>query len=213
MAMDGMDERAEPALMPSAVAQLLAARLCHDLAGALGTLTGCLDVLAEEAAIEDEAFDLARQTAADASARLRLFRAAWAGGEEPLTIPAIAAMADALPRRHRIELDLGALGNTVLPAAAAALVLNLLLLAADALPAGGRIVMARDRAQDWVLSISGPRAGWPEGFAAALAAGPGVVPAAAPVAVPMAMAAAAGMRLSLLMAGAEPVPPLLIARD
>ena len=199
---------------PAAVlARALAARLCHDLAGALGTLTGCLDVLAEEATIEDEAFDLARRTAAEAVARVRLFRAAWAGGEEPLSIAAITRLADALPRRHLITLDLDALGNSTLPPAMGAVVLNVLLLAAEALPTGGAITMVRDRAQDWVLTVAGRQAGWPGGLAAALSA-PDAVPAGGPVTVAMAVlaAAAAGVRLSLLMAGPGHVPPLLIGR-
>jgi hypothetical protein len=48
------------------------------------------------------------------------------------------------------------------------MLLNLLLLAAEALPAGGEIGVSGD-ADDLVVALAGPRAAWPQGLPACLA--------------------------------------------
>ena len=48
------------------------------------------------------------------------------------------------------------------------LVLNILLLAAESLPGGGLIALSGSPASDVLVTIDGPRAAWPPGFAACL---------------------------------------------
>ncbi len=209
MMQDMVGDRGVDELVPAELLRALAARLCHDLAGPLGVLSGGIEAALDDPTDPAEALELARQASVEAAARLRLLRAAWAGTEEALSVADITRLADGLPRRHAIRPDLSALGATTLPPAEAVLLLNLLLLAAEALPAGGDIAVARDREQDWVLRVSGPRARWPAGFATGLSEGP---IEARGLAVPMTLraAAAAGMSLSLLMGGPEDAPPLLV---
>jgi len=58
------------------LAELLCARLCHDLGGLLGSLIGVLEIAREEHA-ESETLALAEETAIELGQRLKLLRAAW----------------------------------------------------------------------------------------------------------------------------------------
>lgn len=111
------------------LAELVCARLCHDLSGLLGGLVGTLE-LVTEASEDAEAAAIATATAAALAQRLRLLRAAWGGQPEPLDLPQLAALAQGLAAR-RVGLDLSGLpATTVFPPPVGRLVLNLLLLAA-----------------------------------------------------------------------------------
>ncbi len=204
------------------LAELLATRLCHDLSGPLGTLMGSLEMLAEEPESAEEALTLASDVTAILAGRLRLLRAAWAGGTPALGVAEFRSMADSLKsRRLRLELDHLHPEGQFTPAAAR-VALNVLMLAADCLPGGGVVSMAGDPAQDLLVTLDGPRGAWPPGFAAFLAnddhawlalrdtAG---VEASRALQGPLTalIARVCGIRLSLLMAAsAEGAPPLLI---
>lgn len=149
------------------VAELVCARLCHDLGGLLGALTGTLELLTEDDGA-NEAATVAIDTAAMLAARLKLLRAAWAGTPEPLDLRHLAALAAGLANR-RVMLDLDGLPPAaVFPAAMARLVLNLLLLAADSLPRGG-VLRLDGTATDLIARLNGPGAAWPPGLAGMLA--------------------------------------------
>ncbi len=145
------------ALEVAALASVLAARLCHDLGGPLAGLAGALEVAREDAGMPEEALAIAVQGATELSGRLRLLRAAWAGGEA-VEGAALAALAGALPGRVRVELD--GLGDGVLPAPLARLALNLLLLGAESLPRGGTLRLERHGA-GLRATLAGPKAAWP----------------------------------------------------
>jgi hypothetical protein len=59
--------------------------------------------------------------------------------------------------------------DAVFSPGAVRLVLNVLLLAAESLPAGGRLALAGSPQGDVVAVIEGPHAAWPPGFATLLA--------------------------------------------
>ena len=143
-----------------AFAATLAARLCHDLAGTMGALTGMLDMAA--GGTEPEALDLALTCARELSARLRLLRAAWSDDAETPDLESVLA---GLPgaERLRVELPEPAPDSGV----ARRLAANLLLMAAGALPRGGAIRMT---AGQWgiAVDIDGPRAAWPAALARCL---------------------------------------------
>jgi histidine phosphotransferase ChpT len=146
---------------PLHAAELICARLCHDLASVAGTLDNVLDLAAGETAPLSEAMALAREAAAELVARLRLLRAAWGPPEETMTVVAMRALATGLPNARRITLDTAALApETDFPPEAARIVLNLLLLAQESLPAGGTVRLA-GCAGDLLIVIAGERAGWP----------------------------------------------------
>ena len=149
--------------------ELVAARMCHDLSGLLGSLLGMVELLAEEVG-ETEAVSISTDAANALILRLTLLRAAWAGQPEPLDLPRLAALAHGLSRR-RVALDLSGLPETtVFPAAIGRLVLNLLLLAAESVPQGG-VLRLDGGANDLIARLVGPNAAWPAGLIGMLADG------------------------------------------
>ncbi len=151
------------------LAEMLAIRLCHDLSGPLNALVGAVELLHEEPAVAEEAAGLASE-AGDAMVRkLRLARAAWGGGGGGLEVEEVRCMLDGVFGRN-LRLDLGGLARTVpFSPPAARLVLNVLLMAAESLPAGGVVAVSGSPGHDIVVRIQGPRAAWPAGLAGMLA--------------------------------------------
>ncbi|MDA8049687.1 MAG: histidine phosphotransferase family protein [Rhodospirillales bacterium] len=203
---------------PLRLAEFLCARLCHDIAGSLGALMGSLELAREQPAAAEgtaeEAIALANDTGRALVSRLRLLRAAWAGTGTPLDLPSLADLAQGLSRRQ-VALDISALPpETVFPPAIGRVVLNLVLLAAEALPAGGTIRLDRVEGE-LLVGVTGPRSAWPAGLGAALA-GKAKIEGPRELQAPLTvlLARAAGLALSILMpAGpSEPsgAPPLLL---
>ncbi len=150
--------------------ELLAMRLCHDMAGMCGTLLGALDIAAEDPQALPEALPLAQETATELAGRLRLLRAAWGPPGDSLDAAALRALAAGLPGAHRLQLDFsGFAPATVLPPAAARLALNALLLGAEALPLGGTLSLSGDSAM-LAIAIDGRRTAWPQSLADLVAA-------------------------------------------
>lgn len=200
--------------MDPSLAEMLAARLCHDLGGAIGTLAGTLE-LVETA--EDEMLGLARETAVALRDRLRLYSVAWGGGAEPVGTAAFGALLVGCSASPRVQFDLAGLAATfVLPAVLVPVALNAVLLAVEALPAGGVVSLAGDEGGLAVVP-AGRRAAWPSEIITALAgAPPADLLAAGPrrVLVPLLLgqAARAGWDVGLGFARtAEGAPPLLLS--
>ena len=153
-----------------ALAEALAGRLCHDLAGMVGTLMGAVELANEDLAMSDEALPMAAEAATMLGHRLRLMRAAW--GSEGCTMDGqdLRALAAGLPpaRRVRVALD-GIRPERKFSAGSARILLNLLILAAESVSGEGIVTLDETTGNNFVLSISGPRAAWPAGFAGQLA--------------------------------------------
>ncbi len=143
-----------------AFAATLATRLCHDVAGLLGTLAGTLE-LADE---DDEARQLAAETAQTLIARVRLLRAAWGGGAGPLDAATIGALAEGLPGIERLRLDTSGLPGE-LAETPSRLILCLLLAALPGLPRGGSIAVAVAPGGAIRMRLSGQAAAWPDTLA------------------------------------------------
>ncbi|WP_135465887.1 histidine phosphotransferase family protein [Crenalkalicoccus roseus] len=196
------------------LARLLAARLCHDLGGAVAALEGTLALVEPD---DPATLDLARETAALLRQRLRLYAAAWGEAGEDLDREGLLALLQGAPAapRVRFALEAPAPGGR-LPGALVPLVLNALLLAAEALPRGGTAHLAGDAARGLTVRPEGTSAAWPSGLVAALAdEAPAALPEGGPraVLVPLllALARAEGWRLSLgLSAAPEGGCPLLL---
>ena len=195
------------------LAESLCARLCHEMSGPLGTVTGALELAGEDPDSAAESLQLAHEAAAQLVRRLQLSRAAWAGDCGALDAAGLADLATGLP--PRIHLEAGGLTGRFPPKIARILV-NMLLLAVDALPRGGAISLSGAPESDVVLIASGPQAAWPAGLALTLA-NPHEAPLDEPRAVQAPLAALlaldAGLRLSLLLASGgrnNGVAPLLL---
>lgn len=203
-----MDAQLAPTL-----AQTLAARLCHDLGGSIGTLAGTLDLLE---AGEAEMLDLAREAAATLRQRLRLFALAWGGAAADMAAADLAALLAAAPAAPRVAFQLDhAWPGVDLPAALVPLALNAALLGAEALPRGGTVRLAGSPAVGMLVSLEGRDAAWPAGLLALLAGGTaeallrdGPRRVLAPLLV--AMVAEAGWEISLVQGGGTGAPPLLL---
>jgi histidine phosphotransferase ChpT len=124
------------------VADFLASRLCHDLVGPISAVANGLELLSESPQMEEEAIDLARRSAARATALVQFFRLAFGNAGNQIVRPQEAqAVAQGLFQDGRVKLDCSTSPETLaLPAGAGKLLLNMILLAADALPRGGRIL-------------------------------------------------------------------------
>lgn len=154
-----------------------AVRMCHDLAGAVGAIANGLELLEGEPdpALAAEVRGLLRQSAATLGARLDFFRAVF-GLPTGRALKAGAALTAAriylshLGDAQRVY-EIGAFPEELAEGAEGwRLALTLVLIGADALPFGGRIVVeAKDGMPQ--LHVAGRRAQFSEAARAALESG------------------------------------------
>lgn len=199
------------------LAEAIAARLCHDISSPAGAVGNALELI-DEPDLAAEATALARDAMMALTMRLQLARAAWCEPSAPLDAAAILRLMRGLSGRP-VELDLttldaGAPDGAFAPALAR-LLLNLLMLAGESLPAGGRVRLGGNAAEGIVLAIDGPQAAWPSGLPAMLgheeAAWAAIgEPRVLQAPLTALLAAAAGYRLSLLLGPPSGAPPLLL---
>jgi hypothetical protein len=157
-----------------AFAEGMATRLCHDVAGLASTIAGMLEMALEdaqggkEAGADGEAAALATEAAQLLAARIRLYRAAWGGGDmEAGTIQDLAA---GLPNRSKLTLSIDpALTAERLTGAGPRLLLCILLAACAALPAGGTITVTAAEGSGFAVTLAGRNAAWPEALTGAQA--------------------------------------------
>jgi histidine phosphotransferase ChpT len=131
------------------LANLLCSRLCHDLVGPVGAIGNGLEVLADEddAEMRQQALELLTFSADEASRRLKFYRLAFGaagGGEVPLSLSEAREAARGLLTGGKVGLDWpdAAIPTGVTPhKLAVRLLLNLIQLAAETLPRGGRVAV------------------------------------------------------------------------
>jgi histidine phosphotransferase ChpT len=207
------------------LAQAMATRLCHDLAGMLGTLMGALELAGGDAEMMAEALPVAGDAALQLARRMRLLRFAWGGGTEEVAIgmAQLRELAAGLPSGRRMAVALDDLHpDRIFPVPVARLLLNLLLLGVECLQRDGVVAMEGGQDGAVMITIAGRRAAWPPGFAGQLASADlarsalreadGGRHMQAPLTA--LIAHGAGIRVSMLMAPQqEQAPPLLIALD
>ena len=125
------------------LAGLLASRLCHDLVGPLGAVDNGLELISEGGGMAEEALALALRSSKRATGRLQYFRFAFGAAGEDASFGANEArgLVQVLIQGTEIQLDWPSAADG-LPPGAARLLLNMILLAIDCLPRGGRIQVA-----------------------------------------------------------------------
>jgi len=127
------------------VAEMLCSRLCHDLISPVGAINSGLELISEFGGEpDDEAMGLINGSATQAAGKLQFFRVAYglAGGGTGLALPAAAEAASILVGGGRTSLDWPVTEQPEVPALpgdSLKLLLNMILLAAEALPRGGSL--------------------------------------------------------------------------
>ena len=150
---------------PVDLASLLCSRLCHDLMSPVGALNNGIELLADEQDpdMREKCLELLADSARASANKLKFFRLAFGAaggfGEEIDTAEAQAALEGVFGPERRIELG-WVVSEGKLPKGAVKLLLNLALLAGDALVRGGRLDVgaeARDGVIELVIRADGPR--------------------------------------------------------
>jgi histidine phosphotransferase ChpT len=147
------------------LASLLCSRLCHDLMSPVGALNNGIELLADEQDPEmrERCLELLADSARASANKLKFFRLAFGAaggfGDEVDTHEARAALEGVFGAERRIELGWVVDGDK-LPKGAVKLLLNLALIAGDALVRGGRLDVgaeSRSDAIELVIRGEGPR--------------------------------------------------------
>ena len=147
------------------LASLLCSRLCHDLLSPVGALSNGLELLADEKdpGMRQKCFELLEQSAKISTDKLRFFRLAFgaAGGfGDMVPIAEPKGLIDALVGNNgRITANWSLAGDT-LPKPAVKVLLNLALIAIDALVRGGTLDIAaeaKNGTSEIVVRASGAR--------------------------------------------------------
>jgi histidine phosphotransferase ChpT len=147
------------------LASLLCSRLCHDLLSPVGALSNGLELLADEKdpGMRQKCFELLEQSAKISTDKLRFFRLAFgaAGGfGEIVPIAEPKGLIDALVGNNGRITANWSLARDTLPKPAVKVLLNLALIAIDALVRGGTLDIAaeaKDGTSEIVVRASGAR--------------------------------------------------------
>jgi histidine phosphotransferase ChpT len=147
------------------LASLLCSRLCHDLMSPVGALSNGLELMADEddPQMREHVMALLADSARTTSAKLKFFRLAFgaAGGyaAEVDTAEAEAVVRGLFEADGKIAVD-WQVGEARLPKSVVKLLLNLALIAGDALVRGGRLAVGAERRGaeiELVIGADGPR--------------------------------------------------------
>lgn len=128
------------------VAELLTSRLCHDLVGPVGAVSNGIELMEDEGfGMANDALALAANSAGQASSLLQFYRLAYgmAGIRQGNDLGPIRELAEGFLTHSKSQLDWpsgSAPGE--LPDGTGKLLLNMIALAAEALPRGGTVGVA-----------------------------------------------------------------------
>jgi histidine phosphotransferase ChpT len=150
------------------LAALLCSRICHDIISPVGAINNGLELLDEGGADED-AMNLIRTSARNASARLQFARIAFgAAGSAGMMIDTGDAEAVAAAYIRNEKPDLTWVGRrALLPKNKVKLLLNLILISIGTIPRGGKITVALDDVETepkFTLTSTGPMVRVPPKF-------------------------------------------------
>ena len=146
------------------LASLLCSRLCHDLMSPVGALNNGIELLADEQDpdMRDRCLELLADSARATATKLKFFRLAFGAaggfGEQVDTGEARAALEGLLGTDGKVELG-WMVADPKLSKGATKLLLNLALIAGDALVRGGRLDIGAETSDGTEIAIraEGPR--------------------------------------------------------
>ncbi len=193
------------------LAALLCSRVCHDLISPVGAIVNGLEVLAEEKDEETKTFalDLIKRSAGTASAKLQFCRIAFgaagsAGAQIDLGDAETISRGFFEDDKTKLAWNLP---RVLLPKNRVKLLLNLLLIAGQTIPRGGRLTVdpiGAGETMGFKVSAAGVNAKVPPAVAALLAGETGDTPLDAHRIQPFyanLLAQAAGVKVAMLMEG------------
>lgn len=152
-------------MKPADLASLLCSRLCHDLMSPVGALNNGIELLADEQDpdMREKCLELLSESARTSANKLKFFRLAFGAaggfGESIDTREARTALEGLFGAERRIELG-WMVADAKLPKGAVKLLLNLALIAGDALVRGGRLDVGAESLGgeiEMVIRGEGPR--------------------------------------------------------
>jgi histidine phosphotransferase ChpT len=155
----------DPGMDAIDLASLMCSRLCHDLLSPVGALNNGIELLADEQDPEmrERCLELLSESARASANKLKFFRLAFGAGggfgETIDTREAHSALAGLYGSEKRIELG-WLVPDDSLSKGAVKLLLNLAMIAGDALVRGGRLDIgaeSADRSLELVIRAEGPR--------------------------------------------------------
>jgi len=147
------------------LASLLCSRLCHDLLSPVGALNNGLELMADEQDPEmrERCLELLNESARASANKLKFFRLAFGAaggfGDQIDTREARASLEGLFGADKRVQLG-WMVADDELPKGAVKLLLNLALIAGDALVRGGRLDVGIERGNEGlelVIRAEGPR--------------------------------------------------------
>ena len=135
------------------VAQLLSSRICHDLVGPIGAVNSGLELINEVP--EDDgaaAIELTTRSADEASLRLAFYRAAFGHGSSTLAaagwksaLDEAGILAEGFLKSSKVSLEWQETSSDIIglaPPSAIKVILNLVLIASESLPRGGKVCLS-----------------------------------------------------------------------
>ena len=151
-------------LTPSSLAALLSARICHDLISPIGALGTAIEVLDDEANTEmhEDAMGLVRLSSKQAGAKLRFLRLAFGSGGSAPGIIGVEELKNLISDMYEGGKASISWSDSVegLEKNTARLLLNLTMLAVQAVPRGGDVVISANEASGAItlrLAATGPK--------------------------------------------------------
>lgn len=136
-------------------ASLLCSRLCHDLLSPIGALNNGLELLADETdpAMRQRCLELLSESAKASASKLKFFRLAFGAaggfGDSVDAREAQAAVSGLFGDNHRVQVG-WLVNEPSLPKGAVKVLLNLALIAGDALVRGGQLDIGAEAIDDHV---------------------------------------------------------------
>lgn len=133
----------EMKLTPANLSALMCARVCHDLVSPIGALGTALEVLEDDSNVEmhDDAMNLVKLSARQASAKLQFLRLAFgAGGSAPgvIGIRELIRLIEGIYGEGKVSIAWNAQA-TELDKSVARILLNMTMLAVQSVPRGGEV--------------------------------------------------------------------------
>lgn len=146
------------------LAELMAARIFHDLGSPMASITAILPQASDPAA-----HAILLETVDELRARMRLFSVAFGTGDD-LAWHELGALLQGAPMAHRVRFEMPNSAET-LTAGRARLMLSIALLSAEALPRGGVVRIALDAEGSVIFLPEGRDAVWSPTLAELVAGG------------------------------------------